>query len=73
MRLEEDVMTLKQRIGRLCIKLALTLLVSAGLMLLPDGSGGELLPYKNAVVSLLTVIVIGVTLYDTFFYNRGRW
>jgi len=63
----------KKRIGVLCVRLATIVLVAAGLLMLPDPQTGELIHAKNAAVSLLTVIMIGVALYDTLFYDRQRW
>jgi len=64
---------MKQRIGAFCIRLASILLVTALLLWLPDIQNGSILQMKNVLVSLLSVIMIGVSLYDTFFYNRSRW
>lgn len=66
-------MTTRQRIGVFCIRLAGILLISAFLLWLPDIQNGSVLQMKNVFVSLLAVIMIGVSLYDTFFYNRSRW
>lgn len=66
-------MSLKKRLGAFCIRLAVILIGAAGLLLLPDPQTGELLHFKNAIVSLLTVILIGIALYDTLFYDRQRW
>lgn len=66
-------MSFQKRLGVFCVRIAVILLVSGGLLLIPEANNGELLHYKNAIVSLLTVIMIGVVLYDTLFYDRQRW
>jgi fumarate reductase subunit C len=66
-------MSLKRRIGVFLVRIGAIVLVSGLLLLLPGPHTGELVPFKNAIVSLLAVITIGIVLYDTFFYNRSRW
>jgi hypothetical protein len=66
-------MLIRRRIGVFCIRLAGILLFVTFLSCLPDIETGGVIQIKNVLVSLLTVILVGVALYDTFFYNRSRW
>jgi hypothetical protein len=66
-------MSLRKRLGVLCIRLAVIVIGAACLFMLPDPQTGELLHFKNAIVSLLSVILVGIALYDTLFYDRQRW
>ena len=60
-------MSLRYRLGRLCVRLAGILMAGALLMLLPGPASNEVLYIKNAAVAFFTVILIGKTMYDTFF------
>ena len=63
-------MPLRKRIGLFCVRLALILITAGALLCLPVGDNGDFVRCKNAVVAFTTVVIIGVLLYDTFFYER---
>jgi sterol desaturase/sphingolipid hydroxylase (fatty acid hydroxylase superfamily) len=66
-------MSIRQRMGVFCIRVAGILLGAAFLWWLPDFQTNGILRVKNVLISFVTVIMVGVALYDTFFYNRSRW
>lgn len=60
----------RQHLGQFFVRLAVILLVAGLLLILPDSPNGDVLRYKNAVVVLAAIVVVGKLLYDTFFYER---
>ncbi len=65
------MMHLRQRIALLCTRLAFILIGTVLLLMLPEPASGQVLYFKNALVAFISVILIGKTLFDTFFYNAG--
>ncbi|HLK58890.1 MAG TPA: hypothetical protein VKU00_20115 [Chthonomonadaceae bacterium] len=61
---------MKQRIGRLVMRLSALIIVAGVLMSLPDYDPDSILRYKNAAVAFAFVIILGKLLYDTLFYDR---
>ncbi|HZO88934.1 MAG TPA: hypothetical protein VFB38_11405 [Chthonomonadaceae bacterium] len=63
-------MGLRQRLGRFFVRLSLILIGAGVVISLPDPDTGDVVRAKNAIVALVSVILIGVLLFDTFFYDR---
>ena len=59
-----------KRLGRLFVRLLILGVGAALLISLPDMPSDDVLRYKNAVVTLITLILGGKMLFDTFFYER---
>lgn len=57
---------MRRRLGRMCIQLALILIGGSLLLCLPGPTFEQGVYLKDAMISFLTVILIGKTLYDTF-------
>ncbi len=66
-------MSLRQRLGVFCVRLAVIMIGAGVLMAVPEPQTDDVLRYKNAVVVLVSVILAGKLLFDTLFYDRyGR-
>ncbi|HZP84891.1 MAG TPA: hypothetical protein VFB21_24860 [Chthonomonadaceae bacterium] len=65
-------MGLRQRLATLCVRLAAILMVAGVLLVLPDPNSGDVVRYKNALVVLISLVLVGKSLFDTFFYDRYR-
>ena len=63
---------MRQRLGRLCVRLSLILIGGSLLLCLPGPSFEQGVYLKYAAVSFATVLLIGKTLYDTFFDPLDR-
>lgn len=63
---------MQRKIGRFFVRLALLILLTAGLIAMPDIGNDGVLHLKNAVVCLFAVVLTGKLLYDTFFAERFR-
>ena len=60
----------RQRVADLCMRVGVILLVTALIIALPEPSGDSVVRYKNAVTALACVVLLGKTLFDTFFYDH---
>ena len=63
-------MPLRERLAGLCLRLAVIFIVASVLLCLPTPDNGDVLYWKNGLVAFLTVVAIGKTLFDTFFFDR---
>jgi uncharacterized membrane protein len=63
-------MNARIRWGRFLSRLAAILIVAGLLLALPEPADQSVVPIKNAVICLLAVILVGVLIYNTFFYDR---
>lgn len=65
-------MGLRQRLALLCVRLAAILMIAGVLLALPEPNNGDVVRYKNALVVLIALVLVGKALFDTFFYDRHR-
>jgi hypothetical protein len=59
-----------KRLGILFVRLMVLGVGAALLISLPDMPSDDVLRYKNAIVTLVSLILSGKMLFDTFFYER---
>jgi hypothetical protein len=64
------LMSWQERMAEFCVRLAVLLIVAGILILVPEPQTIDVLRFKNAGVAFVTVILIGVLLFDTFFYDH---
>ena len=63
-------MRLSKRLGILGLRLAAVGAGAVLLIALPEMPADDILRYKNAIVVLVSLIIMGKMLYDTLFFER---